>query len=88
VIVVCGSPAAGKSQLALALAEPSALPHIGSDVTLAVVLRERAVWEPLDELAPETHLVLRSDRPVGAQVADLLALLDRRLGRLPAARAT
>jgi hypothetical protein len=53
-----------------------------SDASLSVVMRERAAWEPLDELAPEAHLTLRSDRPVEAQLADVLALLDRRIGSL------
>jgi aminoglycoside phosphotransferase family enzyme/predicted kinase len=56
-----------------------------SDASLAVVLRESSVWEPLDELAPEAHVTLRSDRPVAAQIEDLRALLDRRMGRLSAA---
>ena len=40
-------------------------------------------WEPLDELAPEDHLVTRTDRPVEAALDDLAALLDLRLGRTP-----
>jgi hypothetical protein len=43
-------------------------------------------WEAVDELAPEAHVTLRGDGPVEAQPADLLALLDRRLGRLGARR--
>jgi len=54
-----------------------------SDASLSVVLHESAVWESLDELPPEAHVTLRSDRPVEAQVADLLALLDRRIGHVP-----
>ncbi|MGZ4197907.1 MAG: bifunctional aminoglycoside phosphotransferase/ATP-binding protein [Solirubrobacteraceae bacterium] len=57
-----------------------------SDASLSVVMRESSVWEPLDELAPEAHVTLRSDRPVGAQLEDLRALLDRRIGRLTARR--
>ena len=59
-------------------------PRRVSDATLAVVVRESAASEPLDELAPESHVTLRSDRPVEAQTADLLALLDRRIGQLRA----
>jgi uncharacterized protein len=55
-----------------------------SDATLPVVVRESATWEPLDELPPEAHVTLRSDRPVEPQIADLLALLDRRIGQLRA----
>jgi aminoglycoside phosphotransferase family enzyme/predicted kinase len=68
------------------LAERAALrdrqPRRVSDASLSVVLRERSTWEPLDELRPEAHVTLRSDRPVEAQLADLLALLDRRIGQL------
>jgi len=53
-----------------------------SDAMLAIVLRESAVWDPLDELRPEAHVTLRSDRPVDSQLADLRALLDRRIGLL------
>jgi predicted kinase len=48
-----------------------------SDASLSIVMRERSAWETLDELAPEAHVALRSDRPVEAQLADLLALLDQ-----------
>jgi uncharacterized protein len=53
-----------------------------SDASLSVVTRERAAWTPLDEVPPEAHVTLRSDRPVEAQLADLRALLDRRIGHL------
>jgi predicted kinase len=43
---------------------------------------QRARWEPLDEVAPHAHVVLRTDRPVEDVTADLLALLDQRVGRL------
>jgi uncharacterized protein len=51
-----------------------------SDATLPVVVRERVAWQPLEELAAEAHVTLRSDRPVEAMAADLVALLDRRFG--------
>jgi predicted kinase len=41
---------------------------------------ERAPWEPLDEVAPHAHLVLRTDRRVEDVIGDLLALLDQRVG--------
>jgi uncharacterized protein len=50
-----------------------------SDAALAVVERESAAWETLDEVPPEAHVRLRSDRPVEAMLADLMALLDRRI---------
>jgi len=53
-----------------------------SDAGLPVVMRESAAWDPLDELPPEAHVTLRSDRHVEAQLEDLRALLDRRIGRL------
>jgi hypothetical protein len=55
-----------------------------SDADLTVVLRERAAWEPLDEVDPWAHVVLRTDRPAQDILADLLALLDRRMGRVGA----
>jgi hypothetical protein len=48
-----------------------------------VVLRERESWEPLDELKPEAHTKLRSDRPLAVQLTDLQDALDHRLGRVP-----
>ena len=61
-------------------------PRHVSDASLPVVLRESSAWEPLDELAPEAHVTLRSDRPVEAQLDDLRALLDRRIGQLTTRR--
>ena len=43
---------------------------------------ERPRWAPLDEVAPQAHLALRSDRPIDDVTADLLALLDQRIGLL------
>jgi len=57
-------------------------PGGASDASLSIVLRESPSWEPLDELAPESHVALRTDRPVEAQLEDLRALLDRRIGLL------
>ena len=56
-----------------------------SDASLSVVLREGLAWEQPEELPPEAHVMLRSDRPVEAQLEDLRALLDRRIGRLSTA---
>lgn len=53
-----------------------------SDASQAVVLRESSVWDPLDEVPPEANLTLRTDRSVEAQIADLRALLDGRIGQL------
>jgi len=53
-----------------------------SDAGLAVVHREQSAWEPLDEVPATAHLIVRTDRPVEQITADLLALIDRRLGDL------
>ena len=47
-----------------------------SDASLAVVVRESSVWDPLDEVRPDAHLTLRSDRDVDAQIAQVIAHLD------------
>jgi aminoglycoside phosphotransferase family enzyme/predicted kinase len=75
--VECRAPA---RVLAERAAERDRQPGRVSDASLAVVLRESSAWEPLDELPSEAHLTLRTDRHVEAQLADLLALLDRRIG--------
>jgi predicted kinase len=77
--VECSAP---MSVLAERAAQRDREPGRVSDASLSVVMRERSAWEPLDELPPEAHLTLRSDRPLAAQLADLLALLDRRIGQL------
>ncbi len=48
-----------------------------SDATATVARRERARWEPLDEVAADDHLAVRTDRPVERIAADVAALLDR-----------
>ena len=53
-----------------------------SDASLSVVVGESSTWEPLDELPAEAHVMQRSDRRVEAQLEDLRALLDRRIGQL------
>ncbi|HSO99475.1 MAG TPA: AAA family ATPase [Solirubrobacteraceae bacterium] len=77
--VECRAPA---HVLAKRAARRDRQPRRVSDASLSVVLRERSTWEPLDELPPEAHVTLRSDRPVEGQLADLLPLLDRRIGQL------
>jgi len=62
-------------------------PGNASDASPAVVERERLAWEPLVDVEADDHLVVRSDRPLGAIIADVCALLDLRVARL-AARAT
>ena len=77
--VECRAPARVLAQRA---AQRDTHPGRVSDASLSIVLRESSSWEPLDELAPEAHVTLRSDRPVEAQLEDLRALLDRRIGLL------
>jgi len=77
--VECRAPV---SVLAARASRRDSRPRQTSDATLPVVVRESSRWEPLDEVAPEAHLTLRSDRPVEAQLQDLLACLDRRIGQL------
>jgi aminoglycoside phosphotransferase family enzyme/predicted kinase len=55
-----------------------------SDATPQVVRREYARWEPLDEVPPSSHLVVRTDRPVEAIVREVVGLLDERMGQLAA----
>ncbi|MFI5005263.1 MAG: AAA family ATPase [Solirubrobacterales bacterium] len=55
-------------------------PRGASDASLPVVLRERSTWEPLDEIPPEAHILVRGDHPAEALLADLLGLLDQRIG--------
>lgn len=50
-----------------------------SDATPAIAAAQLAEFEPLDELAPERHLMLRTDRPVDEIVDELEAALDARL---------
>lgn len=57
-----------------------------AEATLAAAAAESDSWAPLDEVAPTAHLTIRSDRPVQAQLADVLGLLDQRLDRLTAHR--
>lgn len=77
--VECHAPA---RVLAERAAQRDRKPMRVSDASLSVVVRERSTWEPLDELPAEAHVTLRSDRHVEAQLEDLRALLDRRIGWL------
>jgi aminoglycoside phosphotransferase family enzyme/predicted kinase len=81
--VECWAPA---RVLAERAARRDRRPSRVSDASLAVVLRESSAWEPLDELPAEAHVTLRTDRGVEAQLEDLRALLDRRMGRLAIGR--
>jgi hypothetical protein len=58
----------------------------GAAPTLFIECRAPVVdplpWEPLDEVAADAHLALRTDRPVESAMADILGLLDERIGAL------
>jgi uncharacterized protein len=54
-------------------------PQRVSDADAAVVRQELGSWEPLDEVAANGHLALRTDRPLEQVLGDVLALLDQRL---------
>jgi aminoglycoside phosphotransferase family enzyme/predicted kinase len=76
VFIECHAPAAILAERA---ARREHDPGRVSDADVAVVLREQEAWEPLDEVPAGAHFALRTDRPVEQIVADVLALLDRRL---------
>lgn len=50
-----------------------------SDATPAIAARQRADFEPLDEVAPEAHLPLRTDRPLRDLAGAVEDWLDLRL---------
>ena len=50
-----------------------------SDAGIEVVGHELARFDPLDEVDPSHHLLVRTDRGAEVAIADLLALLDLRL---------
>ncbi len=54
-------------------------PERVSDADAEVVRRERWSWEALEEVPSERHVLLRTDRPIDAVAADVIALLDERL---------
>jgi uncharacterized protein len=50
-----------------------------SDATAELVRDEQDAFDPFDEIGPDRHLALRTDRRTPDVLADLLALLDARL---------
>ena len=77
--VECVAPAAVVAERA-ALRELD--PERVSDATAEIAARQRTEFEPLDEVAPAAHLVMRTDRPVDELLAELEAWLDARLAPL------
>jgi aminoglycoside phosphotransferase family enzyme/predicted kinase len=56
-------------------------PHHTSDATAEIAARQLAEFEPLDEVEPDLHVIVRSDRDLLELVDDVEATLDARLGR-------
>ena len=56
-------------------------PERVSDATPAIAARQRREFEPLDEVAAEAHLMLRTDRPRSELVGALEDWLDLRMAR-------
>jgi uncharacterized protein len=74
--VECKAPAAVIAERAT---RREADPRRVSDATPAIAAALLAEFEPLDEVAPERHLMLRSDRPLDDVLDELEAALDARL---------
>ena len=52
-----------------------------SDATAAIATGQLAEFEPLDEVDPDRHLIVRSDRELGATIDEILGRLDADLAR-------
>jgi uncharacterized protein len=74
--VECRAPAAVTAERA---ARRESDPDRVSDATPAIAARQLAEFEPLDEVSPDRHLALRTDRPLEALLDELEASLDARL---------
>jgi aminoglycoside phosphotransferase family enzyme/predicted kinase len=74
--VECRAPAAVVAERA---ATREADPGRVSDATPAITAAQLAEFEPLDEVAPDRHLALRTDRPLDDLLDELEAALDARL---------
>jgi uncharacterized protein len=78
VFVECQAPpAALRARAAKRDRDPARI----SDAGQSVVERERTSWTALDEVPGNSHVLLRTDRPLEAAVAELTAVLDERLKR-------
>ena len=78
VFAECRAPAAVVAERARARAVD---PERVSDATAEIAARQLAEFEPLDEVDPSRHVLLRTDREPAEIVDDLLAALDARLAR-------
>ena len=79
VFIECRAPHAVVADRA---AKRDARPHQVSDATFDVAMREGLVWDPLDEILPSAHLMVRTDMPVESQLNEVSGLLDLRLRAL------
>jgi aminoglycoside phosphotransferase family enzyme/predicted kinase len=77
--VECRAPAAVIAERA---ARREADPKRVSDATPAIAAAQLTEFEPLDEVPPERHLALRTDRPLDDVLDQLEAALDARLATL------
>jgi predicted kinase len=77
--VECLAPAAVLAKRAAVRASD---PARVSDADPQVVQDLLGDWDALDEVGPDEHLALRTDRPQEEVVGDVIALLDQRLLRL------
>ena len=76
--IECRTPAAMVAERA---ARRESDPDRVSDATPAIAARQLAEFEPLDEVSPDRHLALRTDRPLETLLDELEAGLDARLAR-------
>ena len=56
-------------------------PRRTSDATTGIALRQLHEFEPLDEVEPDRHVMVRTDRDLDAIVDAVEAALDARLAR-------
>jgi predicted kinase len=56
-------------------------PRHVSDATAAIAAHQREEFEPLDEIEPELHVSVRTDRDIRDLIDEVEAALDARLAR-------
>ena len=61
-------------------------PEHGSDATWDVIAGQRSSFEPLAEIAATDHLVIDTDRPAAASLAQLEILISDAVDRIPVQR--
>jgi aminoglycoside phosphotransferase family enzyme/predicted kinase len=78
IFVECRAPAAVVAERARRLERD---PHRVSDATTQIAVHQLAEFEPLDEVRPDRHVAVRTDRELNAIVDAVEAALDARLAR-------